>query len=221
MTHAAHCATVLACADLRKAFKLRSGGTFELSCPEIAIEPGEIVRLSGDSGSGKSTLLRLLGLLLIPDSGTIMIRGIQANSWPARDHLRGEQIGIVFQEGNLLSHLTLLDNLRIAQHTQNDGYEEIVEKFKLHPVLKQRASKLSGGEVQRASICRALVNSPSLLLMDEPTSALDDTLTAEVKKVILDAQKAGVAVVIASHDRRLDGIENYRFRFSAGRIEET
>ncbi|MDO5092205.1 MAG: ATP-binding cassette domain-containing protein [Propionibacteriaceae bacterium] len=191
---------------------------FTLTCPELVIEVGQIVRLAGDSGSGKSTLLRLLGLLATPDTGTIRIKGVQADSWIARDRLRSQQIGIVFQEGNLLNHLTLQDNLRIAQQTPASKYEELVEAFKLHAILRQRASKLSGGELQRASICRALVNSPSLLLMDEPTSALDDTLTAEVKNVILQAQQAGVAVVIASHDRRLDGIENLLFHFDAGQV---
>ena len=210
--------SVAHCLELRKTFKLRSGMTFTLTCPELVIDAGRIVRLAGDSGSGKSTLLRLLGLLATPDTGTIRIKGIQADSWLARDRLRSQQIGIVFQEGNLLNHLTLQDNLRIAQRAPASSYEGLVESFKLHPILKQRASKLSGGELQRASICRALVNSPSLLLMDEPTSALDDTLTAEVKKVILQAQQAGVAVVIASHDRRLDGIENLLFRFDAGQV---
>ncbi|AAO44272.1 ATP-binding cassette domain-containing protein [Tropheryma whipplei] len=209
--------TLLECKGVYKSY---GRGSFTLTDASFQILPGQIVRLSGRSGGGKSTLLRIAGLLSTPDKGEVRVLGQTALSWVTRDRLRRKHIGILFQEGNLLGHLTLRDNLRYSCFAPPAVYEELVERLDLTDALNTKAVKLSGGELQRAGICRALVNQPQVVLLDEPTSSLDDFSTDTVVSIIRELKASGMGILIVSHDNRLDGLEDQRFLVSSGQIQE-
>lgn len=195
--------------DVSKSYHLGRSKPFHLRNISFQIHAGEILRIRGNSGAGKSTIMRLAALLTLPDSGEIQICGKHAKSWNECDKMRFEHVGILFQDGNLFNHLTLIENLSIAdkQTCRNTRYKDLLEQFDIHDLAKVKASRLSGGELQRAAICRALVNNPDLLLLDEPTSSLDNKATQDVIQVITYLQSEHIAVVLASHDARLDGLE--------------
>jgi len=178
--------------------------TFEL-------EANSNVLVVGPSGCGKTTLLHLIAGLLLPISGRITIDGQDLGQLPprARDHFRGQHIGIVLQQFHLLPTLTSLQNLLVAQSVA--GLR--VDRAAAHNMLRalgvdERVNafphQLSVGQQQRVAIARALVNRPRLLLADEPTSSLDDEACALVADLLLEAtQRQGASLLIATHDTRL------------------
>ena len=167
--------------------------------------------LRGESGSGKSTLLGLLSGLTVPTQGTATILGTDlATLGPrGRDAFRARNIGVVFQQFNLIPYLSVLDNVLLAAQFGGTGASamraravEILDQVNLAPDLHDRqASRLSIGQQQRVAIVRALINSPALLLVDEPTSALDHGNRDAFLKVLLAAlDSTGSAMVFVSHD---------------------
>jgi ABC-type lipoprotein export system ATPase subunit len=198
---------VLQLRHVRKTYVVAGIRTAVLRNVDVEVRPSELLWLSGPSGSGKSTILRLAGLLTAPDHGEVRIQGAEARRGRRADRLRAKEIGIVFQDGNLIAGLTVAQNLKIASIRADDAaIGRIAARFGLAAVLHRPAGLLSGGETQRASLCRALVNDPSLLLADEPTSALDDRNAADVLVALRDAADRGSGVVVASHDPRVAGI---------------
>lgn len=200
---------ILSFDEVSKSYHLGRKRPFQLEHISFQLHAGEVLRIRGNSGAGKSTIMRLAALLALPDSGSIIVCGKQPQSWNERDKIRSEHIGILFQDGNLFKHLTLIENLAISDkqiHAKN-WYKELLEQFDIYNLAKVKASRLSGGELQRAGICRALVNKPDLLLLDEPTSFLDNKSTHEVIQVITSLQSKNIAILLSSHDARLDGLE--------------
>lgn len=191
---------------------------FALENFTLTVNAGDLVRLRGKSGSGKSTVLRLAGLLSTPDIGAVYVAGQRARTPSESTRLRAKHIGIVFQENHLFTHLTVRDNLRIADTTAGEAgtYEDLLTHFGIAHLADMKAGQLSGGELQRAGICRAIINNPQILLLDEPTSSLDDDATASVLEAIHLMHERGVAIVIASHDSRLDGIETHSILLEEG-----
>src|SRR4030081_2254137 len=152
----------------------------------LDIEKGEFVAVVGRSGSGKTTMLDLLGLLLKPTSGQLLIDDIDTAQLGDRDraHMRARAVGFVFQEYNLLSGLNVLENvmlpLRYVKEKKKAGRPravELIERVGLGDRIGHRPTELSGGQAQRVAIARSMVNAPSLKLLEEPTGA-DDTPTA-------------------------------------------
>ena len=172
----------------------------------LTVMPGEFVAIVGPSGSGKSSLLAIAGALAQPDRGSVRVHGtdLASLSKGARTRFRLNQIGFVFQSGNLLPSLTASDQLRLAGRLAGNRRvktEDFLSAVGMSHRAGHRPGQLSGGERQRVGIARALVNSPSLLLVDEPTAALDRHRSHEVVELLADrAHASGVAVVMVTHD---------------------
>jgi len=182
----------------------------------LDVAPGEVVLIMGPSGSGKSTLLLMLGGLLKPSEGTIKLDGLELSglSESRLPDVRLHHFGFIFQDFNLLSALSVLDNVALAAELTGVSRKVAREKalallFNLGLGSRVRflPEKLSGGEKQRVAIARALINDPGLLLADEPTANLDSSHGHETMRVLREiANQGGRSVVIVSHDERIKGI---------------
>lgn len=165
----------------------------------------------GESGCGKSTFLQLLAGLRQPLRGEVTIAGQLLSAQPAHqlDQFRGQHIGIIFQTPHFLQALTIHQNISLAQHLagrprDTRAVDQLLDALGIAHRGKARPAECSQGELQRASIARALINRPSVLLADEPTSALDDHHCQEVRTLLeTRSQAAGTALVIVTHDQRL------------------
>ncbi len=183
---------------------------------DLTVHKGEFLAIVGQSGSGKSTLLHLMGTLDTPDSGTIYFDGQRIDNLPIsqRDVLRNHYIGMIFQFYHLLPELTVLENVLAPLMIRDSVWkylsnkrrytkkaEEILDLVGLSHRLRHRPNELSGGEMQRASIARALISSPRLLLADEPTGNLDSKTSAGVLDLMRKLNKEkGITIVMVTHD---------------------
>ena len=173
----------------------------------LDVHKGEVVVIIGPSGSGKSTLLRCINRLEEYDGGRIVVDGISLDSAENINTIRRE-VGIVFQSFNLFAHLTVLDNLTLAQCVVRKRPKDELQKIALELLAKvgipDKASaypiQLSGGQQQRVAIARALAMNPKIMLFDEPTSALDPEMIKEVLDVMLALAKEGMTMVVVSHE---------------------
>lgn len=186
------------------------GSRTVLRAPDFALAAGEHCVLLGASGSGKTTLLHILAGLLPPTTGRVRLEGDDLYSPARADGWRARRIGLVPQKLHLIEALTALDNLRLAQSLAGvqdaAAIESMLAALAIGEQRARRPSRLSAGQQQRVAIARALVNRPRLLLADEPTSALDDDNAARSIDLLLDAARAGNALlVVATHDARIRG----------------
>jgi len=183
------------------------GGIDALRGVNLDVQAGEVVVILGPSGSGKSTLLRCVNHLEVADSGKIVVDGIPLKTAQNINAVR-QEIGIVFQSFNLFPHLTVRDNLTLAQRTVRRRAKEESEKVAMNLLAKvgitEKAdcypSQLSGGQQQRVAIARALAMNPRIMLFDEPTSALDPEMIKEVLDVMLALAKEGMTMLVVSHE---------------------
>jgi ABC-type lipoprotein export system ATPase subunit len=186
----------------------------------FSIDSGEFVALLGSSGSGKSSLLNLIAGLDTPSSGSVAVAGRDLARM-SREELAGYRrstVGMVFQAFNLVSAMTVLENIElpmrfaeVPRERRMDKARTALERVGLGHRLNHRPSELSGGEQQRASLARALVNSPSLLLADEPTGNLDSRTGSEIMDLIHNINREGTTVLMVTHERPL--AERYASRF--------
>ena len=184
--------------------RYRVGGAEQAVVENVSLT---VSRLTGPSGVGKSTVVRIAGLLSTPTSGKVTIDGVDGQTVKNQALYRAKTIGIVFQNANLLGEITLEGNLAVAAlRSSADERKAAMRRFGLDEVMGTPAKQLSGGEAQRAALCRALVNSPALLLADEPTSALDEDNAGQVLSALAECADEGIGVLIASHDPRVAGI---------------
>ncbi|EON76127.1 ABC transporter ATP-binding protein [Lunatimonas lonarensis] len=184
--------------------------TVSFQLPDIQLVAGDELLVLGKSGSGKTTLLNILGGLLKPQKGEVKVNGtslytLQGNSL---DKFRGKNIGIVFQKPHLLSALTVLENLEVANYFAGKNKRVLIEKnLEELGIVHKKQSKvttLSEGEAQRVSIARALANEPKLILADEPTASLDDdNAEAVIRLLKSQAKRLGAALVVVTHDQRV------------------
>ncbi|HRE82923.1 MAG TPA: ABC transporter ATP-binding protein [Opitutaceae bacterium] len=194
----------------------------------LDVKRGEIVALWGSSGSGKSTLLHLLGGLDVQDSGHISICGLDPRTETNRLDLRRHHLGFVFQLHNLIPDLTVEENLRVpalaagrSAAATRERLLELTDRVGIGHRLNHRIQDLSGGERQRTAICRALMPTPRLILADEPTGSLDE----QTGSIIFDllktlAERDGIGVVIATHERRFAESCHRIARMRDGRLDE-
>ena len=176
---------------------------------DLEVRRGELVSIVGPSGSGKSTLLSIIGMLEIPTEGSVFIDGIEVTGVKAKaiPRLRREKIGFVFQHFNLLPALTALGNVEIAMrfarvHKKEriKRASEVLTEMGLGDRLNHKPSELSGGEQQRVSIARALVNRPAIILADEPTGEVDTKTRDIIIGILRRLSDGGQTVIIVTHD---------------------
>jgi ABC-type polar amino acid transport system ATPase subunit len=199
--------------DLRPMIQIESvykhfGAFRALDDVSLQVDPGEVLMIIGPSGSGKSTLLRCINHLEVPDSGRIVIDGVEmVNNERHMNTVRAE-VGMVFQRFELFPHLTVLDNICLAQQKVRGRSRpeseqvafQLLEKVGIPEQASKLPGKLSGGQQQRVAIARALAMQPKVMLFDEPTSALDPEMIKEVLDVMLDLAHEGMTMVVVSHE---------------------
>jgi ABC-type polar amino acid transport system ATPase subunit len=174
----------------------------------LDVDRGEVMMIVGPSGSGKSTLLRCINHLEVPDSGRVIVDGIEVNENERNINAVRAEVGMVFQRFELFPHLTVLDNICLAQQkvrrrSRRESEEmacRLLEKVGIPEKAGSYPSQLSGGQQQRVAIARALAMQPKIMLFDEPTSALDPEMIKEVLDVMLDLAKEGMTMVVVSHE---------------------
>ena len=195
----------------------------------FTVKKGEFVLVEGSSGSGKTTLLNMIGLLDRPTAGKILIDGVDTSSLSDNQvsSFRNSKLGFVFQFSNLISDLTVLENVALArkiQRTNENALEDAIKLLKsvgLENQMDKYANKISGGQAQRVAICRALINTPSIVLADEPTGNLD-SISAETMVQLLKSmnKKLGQTFLVVTHDREQFGEVDKVIIVKDGRISE-
>lgn len=194
---------------------------------DLRIREGEFVAITGASGSGKSTLLNVLGCLDRPDSGRYRLSGIDVASLDDEQAsaIRNRKIGFVFQSFHLLPRLTVLQNVLLPRrfaHESIPGIAErarmLLERVGLGERMEHRPTELSGGQMQRAAIARALVLQPSLLLADEPTGNLDSRSAKDVLGLIEEVHAGGQTVVLVTHDNDVAARAPRQIRLMDGKV---
>lgn len=190
--------------DLRKTFE----STEALQGVSVEINKGDVMCIIGPSGSGKSTFLRCLNFLEKPNGGQIIFEGHDLTSKKVDLNLHRQKMGMVFQQFNLFPHMTVLENLtcapimlkKISKTDAEKKAMELLERVGLADRADSYPNQLSGGQKQRIAIVRALCMEPDVMLFDEPTSALDPEMVGEVLDVMKELAKAGMTMVVVTHE---------------------
>ncbi len=198
--------------NLHKIYKLGDIDLPVLKGVSLTIEPGEMVALMGASGSGKTTLMNILGCLDHPTAGQYWLEGQEVSGFSndQRAHIRNQKIGFVFQNFNLLSRTSALENVAMpllytddhdSEGKANLRARELLHRVGLQDRLAHEPSQLSGGQQQRVAIARALINRPELLLADEPTGNIDSTTGEELLEMFQHLNKEeGITILLVTHD---------------------
>lgn len=195
--------------NLMKSYQLGGETVHALDNVTLNIDKGEFLAIIGPSGSGKSTLMNMIGCLDRPDSGEYYLDGKEIGQMNDNNlaTIRNQKIGFIFQNFNLLTKLTALENVElplIYSGTSTKERREIALESLANVGLKERAghmpSQLSGGQQQRVAIARALAGNPSILLADEPTGALDSKTSSEILQLMKELNEAGNTIILITHD---------------------
>jgi len=222
--------------NLHKTYKKNAEKVRVLRGLDLEVHAGEFLCIIGKSGSGKSTLLHLLGTLDRPDEGEIHLEGRRIDNLSARerDWLRNHTFGLIFQFYHLLPEFNTLHNVLMPhmighsvlgwlrhRGTLRRRAEELLERVGLGHRLKHKPKELSGGEMQRAAIARALISQPRVLLADEPTGNLDDANGAEIIRLLRELnQQDGLTVVMVTHDKEVVRETDRVVKLVEGRVAE-
>ncbi len=193
-------------------------------------KPGKIYAIMGPSGSGKSTLLNLISLIDKPTSGTIKYDKVEINfdQNEKNDLFRAKKIGIVYQENNLLSDFTALENVYFASLSVNNDKKlaiskskKLLKKIGLSNRLNHFPSQLSGGEAQRVAIARAIINDPQIILADEPTGSLDMNTAKDIFKLLNNQKRSDRIIIFATHNRFFAKKADYLLEMRDGGIKSS
>lgn len=227
---------MLVATDLHKTYRRHADMVRVLNGLDISVQDGEFLSIVGHSGSGKSTLLHLLGTLDRPDQGTIQLAGKRIDNLPGRerDKLRNETFGFIFQFYHLLPELTTIENVMMPMMVGTSLWNwwgrrrearkraaDILDRVGLGHRLKHRPRELSGGEMQRTAIARALVAKPRVLFADEPTGNLDADSGHDIIKLLRDINRnEGVTILMVTHNMDIVSSTDRVVRMVAGKIVE-
>ena len=214
--------------DIKKLTKTFSDGSKKLHVLKdinLQIDKGSIITIKGPSGSGKSTLLSIIGTLDNADSGELLINGISIQDNTNIDKLRNKSIGFIFQFHNLISELTLEENVSLPKMIAKEqlGKKELIELFEYFD-LKDRMNSfpndLSGGEKQRVAVMRAIINNPSIIIADEPTGNLDKENALKMMSLFqkLNTEKK-LTIIVATHDENVFNIGHKKYQLVDGSLE--
>jgi lipoprotein-releasing system ATP-binding protein len=229
--------SLLSARDLKKSYRKGKHVVPVLQGVDFDVRPGEFIAIVGQSGSGKSTLLHLLGTLDAPDAGEIHFDGNRIDNLPAasRDLLRNKYFGMIFQFYHLLPELSAQENVlmpqmiaegvlryRFNQRKHLGNAQRLLEMVGLSHRLRHRPRELSGGEMQRAAIARALIAEPRVLLADEPTGNLDHKTGADILRILrrLNADR-NLTIVMVTHDPAIASQADRIVRLVGGRVTTT
>jgi ABC-type lipoprotein export system ATPase subunit len=198
---------------------------------DLQVNKGESLAITGPSGSGKTTLLNIIGLMDHPDSGDVVFNGSSILSYGPDEsaRYRNRNIGFVFQDHLLLAHLNIMENILLpllaSGNPENDFNEKaayasaLMEKTGIASLVDKFPFQISGGEAQRATLVRALVNKPSLLLADEPTGSLDSNNADLLGNLLRDLnEELGVTLIVVTHSSDLASMMKLNLRLSDGRL---
>lgn len=212
--------------SLYRFFHAGDDETLALQGVTVQVEAGEVVAITGPSGSGKSTLLACLAGLDEPDGGSVHISGERISRRPEEERaaLRSRRIGMLYQQANLVGHLSVEDNIALVQRlgggaTGAPWRQEILTRCGIEGRAHARPSQLSGGELARAGLAVALANDPAVVLADEPTGELDDATADRVLGLLAERAAAGSAVVLVTHDPDVAARAGREIRLSDGRVQ--
>ena len=220
--------TLIETSNLKKSFEHMKNSITLFDNFNIKIKEGELVALVGPSGSGKSSLLHLLALLEDPSNGKISInkQDTKLLSNDQKDELRRKNISIIFQDNNLLSDFTAIENVKmplIINHEKKDVVNQKAEKILKDLKILNRSNhfpnELSGGEQQRVAIARALIAETKIILADEPTGNLDYKTSKEIFSIFLKLKKLKKTIIFATHNRELANRADYKLFISNGDIK--
>lgn len=198
--------------------------TLALRGVSLSVEEGEMLAITGPSGSGKSTLLACLAGLDEPDGGFVRVAGETMSRRPEAERaaLRARHLGMLFQTGNLIEHLTIAENVALAQRLARQPRKarvgELLDDLGLTGRSNARPSQLSGGESARAGLAVALANEPAVLLADEPTGELDQGTQFRVLGLLRQRAEHGTAVVVVTHNQTVAGAADREIRLSDGQV---
>ena len=214
--------------NIKKTYEHINGNIILFNNLNLKIKQGDLIALVGSSGSGKSSLLHLLALLDNPSKGKILINNKEVSSLneSQKDEIRRKNISIIFQDNNLLSDFTAIENVMMPLLIKGENEKDILSKAK--KILKDVKilnrsdhfpNELSGGEQQRVSIARALIAETDLILADEPTGNLDFKTSKEIFSLFLKLKKLKKTIIFATHNRELANRADYKLFISDGHIK--
>jgi putative ABC transport system ATP-binding protein len=215
--------------NLSKIYETKDVYTYALQDINLTINPGDYLSISGPSGCGKSTLLSIIGLLDTPSRGELYIDGVPTSSISADSaaEIRAEKIGFVFQSFNLIDDISVFDNIALPLGYGKKRYSRSEIAEKVSAVLKRvgmehrqnhKPDQLSGGQQQRIAIARALVSSPSLLLVDEPTGNLDSKTGDEIMDIFTELNKNGTSILLVTHEPHYAAMANIQLNLLDGKL---
>jgi len=218
---------VVAAQSLYRFFHAGDDETLALQGVSLDVEKGETIAVTGPSGSGKSTLLNCLAGLDEPDGGMVRVGGERISRRPEaeRARVRAQRIGMLFQQANLVGHLSVEANVALAQRlgggaTGRDWRAEVLDRCGIAGRAHARPAQLSGGELARAGVAVALANDPSVVLADEPTGELDEHTAARILALLRERAAAGAAILIVTHDPDVAAQADREIRLRDGRVDE-
>jgi len=214
--------------NLKKSFDHTNGSITLFKNFSIKIKEGELVALVGPSGSGKSSLLHLLALLDEPTQGKIILNKIDTKKLTniEKDEIRRKHISIIFQDNNLLTDFTAIENIKMPLIIKSENKEiikkkaeKILKEVKIYDRSNHFPNELSGGEQQRVAIARALISETNIILADEPTGNLDYKTSKEIFSLFLKLKKLNKTIIFATHNRELANRADYKLFISDGNIK--
>lgn len=211
--------------DITKVYKNR-GGTEQLALDNVSFDliEGETIVILGPSGSGKSTMLNILSGIDNPTSGTVLFNGNEIGKLTDNEltDYRKDNLGFIFQSYNLISNLTVYENVELGEHLTDNGLDisEILELVGLGQMKYKFPYQLSGGQMQRVAIARAVAKNPKVLFCDEPTGALDEEMGKQTLKLIQDINKKyNTTVIIVTHNPSIANIANTVIKMNSGKVQ--